>query len=643
MIMDETPEEAVQRQATEQAARFASANAERAASDAVATSFPPAYQAQAQARVNQQAGIDTPEGLLAAQRQNVSQGYPAQPSVPTEMTGGGIAYRRAESQNADELMRGYEEQDKREGRAREVAMYNLLRGVADTGYDYGAPRPPVATIEKTPESTPEQLLQQKQQAQLEAMRAQIMGMRAPSVGMNKYQIRGFEGQQGALGEQISAMNAGQPDIDAARAGMQQSGQQYMSGLERLNAQRQGVNDARRGVMAEDERRLAAEEKTFDASRVLRSLGDSPVSTGVMSFAAGLVGSLKGAAGDMSANQVLAEVDKSVERDVMNQKEQYSRMLQGQSTARTNFHDARQMGADDSEALAAAAMASMDQHKRALQFAEQRVSGAREKSALKGAIYALDGQRGKLQMDLDLKNAAAQGSVNAAKMQAMMMLKAGGGGMSLDDGIKQGNAYREAVKDERWQASSMALQSIAEMRKLQEKIPLDKQANLWNTSVARVIRDALSKTASSPDAGATVAAISGYIGAQMKSGMTDDERKMLSFAQEMINNRLKAISGGSVTNGEQVRDLMSRNLDTFDGFNSWIDHSESNAMAGVNSALAVGRFNPDLARVMEATVAPYIETNKQFAKSLADTASAAQKYAPKVQSDNTDADAGGYVQ
>ena len=70
---------------------------------------------------------------------------------------------------------------------------------------------PKPVVELTPE--------QKQQAQLEAMRAQIMGMRAPSVGMNKYQIRGFEGQQGALGEQISAMNAGQPDIDAARAGM----------------------------------------------------------------------------------------------------------------------------------------------------------------------------------------------------------------------------------------------------------------------------------------------------------------------------------------------------------------------------------------------------------------------------------------
>jgi hypothetical protein len=639
MIMDETPEEAVQRQAAEQADRLAASNAARAADDAVATSFPPAYQAQAQARVNQQAGIDTSEGRQAAQQQYARHGFPAQPSVPTEMTGGGIAYRRAESQNADELMRGFEG----EGRAREVAMYNLLRGVADTGYDYGAPIPPVATIEKTPESTPEQLLQQKQQAQLEAMRAQIMGMRAPSVGMNKYQIRGFEGQQGALGEQISAMNAGQPDIDAARAGMQQSGQQYMSGLERLNAQRQGVNDARRGVMSEDERRLAAEEKTFDASRVLRSLGDSPISTGVMSFAAGLVGALKGAAGDMSANQVLAEVDKSVERDVMNQKEQYSRMLQGQSTARTNFHDARQMGADDSEALAASAMASMDQHKRALQFAEQRVSGAREKSALKGAIYALDGQRGKLQMDLDLKNAAAQGSVNAAKIQAMMMLKAGGGGMSLDDGIKQGNAYREAVKDERWQASSMALQSIAEMRKLQAGIPLDKQAALWNTSVSRVMREAAGRAAASPDSGAAIAAAASYIGSQIKSGMSNDERKMLSFAQEMINNRLKAISGGSVTTGEQVRDLMSRNLDTFDGFNSWIDHSESNAMAGINSALAVGRFNPDLARVMEATVAPYIETNKQFAKSLADTASAAQKYAPKVPSDNTDADAGGYVQ
>lgn len=465
----------------------------------------------------------------------------------------------------------------------------------------------------------------RQQAQLAMLRAQIMGMRAPSVGMNKYQIRGFEGQQGALGEQISAMNAEQPDIDAARAGMQQVGQQYIGGLEKLNAQRQGVNDARRGAMAEDERKLAAAENTFDASRALRGMGDSPVSTGVMSFAAGLVGALKGEAGDMSANQVLAEVDKAVERDVMNQKEQYSRMLQGQTTARSNFHDARQMGADDNEALAASTMASMDQHKRALQFAEQRVSGAREKASLKGAIYALDGQRGKLQMDLDLKNAAAQGSVNAAKMQALMLLKAGNAGMSLDDQIKQGNAYNAATKDDRWQTSSRSLQSIAEMRKIQSEIPLEKQAELWNTGVSKVIREALDKIAASPDSGTAIAAISKYIGAQFKSDMTNDQRKMLSFAQGMINNRLKDISGGSVTTGEQVRDLMSRNLDTFDGFNSWIDKSESEAMAGINSGLAVGKFNPDVARVMEATVAPWIETNKQYAKSLNDMSRVGQQY------------------
>ena len=222
--MDETPEEAAQRRAAEVAARLAAANAARATADAAASTFPPAYQAQAQLRVASEAGIDSPERLRAARQQYAAHGIPAQASAPPNVPVlGGLAYRRAESENTDELMRGYEEQDKREARAREVYMYNLLRGVADTGYDNGAPipPPPEKKLNAPTELTPEQ----KQQAQLEALRAQIMGMHAPSVGMNKYQILGFEGQQGALGEQISAMNAGQPDIDAARAGMQQVGQQ----------------------------------------------------------------------------------------------------------------------------------------------------------------------------------------------------------------------------------------------------------------------------------------------------------------------------------------------------------------------------------------------------------------------------------
>jgi hypothetical protein len=607
MIMDETPEQKEQREADE------AADAAKAA-ELKASTLPPDVLA-AMARVARESGSDTAAGLRAARQNNAygANGLLGRPRAPT-------VFRPT----------GSPEEDLASGMTTNWAE----QPTGNVGADLPPAPPPT-------ELTPEQ----KQQAQLEALRAQIMGMHAPSVGMNKYQIRGFEGQQGALGEQISAMNAAQPEIDAARAGMQQVGQQYIGGLEKLNAQRQGVNDARRAVMAEDERKLAAAEKTFDASRALRGMGDSLVSTGAMSFAAGLVGALKGAAGDMSANQVLAEVDKAVERDVMNQKEQYSRMLQGQTTARSNFHDARQMGADDNEALAASTMASMDQHKRALQFAEQRVSGAREKASLKGAIYALDGQRGKLQMDLDLKNAAAQGSVNAAKMQALMLLKAGNAGMSLDDQIKQGNAYNAATKDERWQSSSKSLQSIAEMRKLQAEIPLEKQAELWNTGVSKILREAADKAAASPDSGAAIAAAARYIGAQFKSNMTNDERKMLSFAQEMINNRLKDISGGSVTTGEQVRDLMSRNLDTFEGFNSWIDHSEANAMAGINSGLAVGKFNPDVARVMEATVAPWIETNKQYAKSLNDMSRVGQKYGGKAQASTVDnaSDGGGFIQ
>jgi len=460
---------------------------------------------------------------------------------------------------------------------------------------------------------------EKQEKQLADLRAQIMGMGAPSVGMNKYIKRGFEGQQEALGDQIAAIRAGEPETEAARAGMQQVGQQYIGGLEKLGAQRQQLFDARRGAMAEEERRLAGEEKSFDASRVVREIGKNPVGTAALSFAAGLVGALKGAAGDMSTNQILGEVDKAVERDVRNQQEQYSRMLNGMSAARTNFLDARQMGADENAALAASTLASMDQHKRALEFAEKRVAGNRDKAALKGAMYALDGQRGKIQMDLDLKNAAAAGAMNRAKVEALLKLQAGTNQLPLDDQIKLGNAYHSATNNDDWKSSSTQLQAVAEMRKLQGKIPLSKQRALWDTSIGKVIREASSRAASEKDAGLATKAAAQYISAQMKSDMSQEERDMLALAQELVNNRLRDISGGSVTDGEGVRDVMSRDLTTFEGFNNWMTRNEGKAMAGINRGLAVGQLNPMVAKVMESTVAPWIQANTQYARTIGDTA------------------------
>ena len=471
---------------------------------------------------------------------------------------------------------------------------------------------PLPAASAAPAQTPEQ-------QQLAALRAQIMGMGAPSVGMNKYLKRGFEGQQEAIGDQISAIKAGEPEMEAARAGIQQVGQQYIGGLEKLGAQRQQLFDARRGAMAEDERRLAAEEKSFDASRVVREIGKNPVGTAALSFAAGLVGSLKGAAGDTSANQILGEVDKAVERDVMNQKVQYDRMVQGQSAARTNFLDARQMGADENAALATSTLASMDQHKRALEFAEKRVAGNREKAALKGAMYALDGQRGKLQMDLDLKNAAAASAMNRAKVEALSKLQTGVNQLSLDDQIKLGNAYHSATNNDDWKNSSTALQAVSDMRKLQGNIPMSKQRELWNTSIGKVMRDASSEAAAQSDIGLATKAAARYIAAQMKADMSNEERQMLALAQELVNNRLRDISGGSVTSGEAVRDVMSRDLTTFEGFNNWMDRNEQKAMTGIQRNLAVGQLNPSIARVMESTVAPFIEVNRNYQKQLNDTA------------------------
>ena len=158
-----------------------------------------------------------------------------------------------------------------------------------------------------------------QLAMLDQLYAQYQGMRgAPTVRMNQDIREGIAGQQRAARGVLEAIGAEEPGQQAARAGMMAEGQRYIAGLQKLRGEQEQLFGARRAAMAEDEARMAQAEKSFDASRVIREVGNSPLSTGALSFAAGLVGALKGQAGDMGPNQILAAVGNAIKRNVMNQ-------------------------------------------------------------------------------------------------------------------------------------------------------------------------------------------------------------------------------------------------------------------------------------------------------------------------------------
>jgi hypothetical protein len=423
-------------------------------------------------------------------------------------------------------------------------------------------------------------------AEYQSLFKQYQGMRgAPVVGMNKDILQGIAGQQAAMRGVIGAMGAEVPGQEAARAGQMAAGQRYIEGLQKLQGEQAQLFGARRQAMAEDEARMAQAEKSFDASRVIREVGKSPLSTGALSFAAGLVGALKGQAGDMSPNQILGEVDKAIERDVMNQQTEYGRMKEGIAGRRTNFLDAMRMGASENEALAASTLASMDQHKRALEFAEQRITGAKEKGAIQQAISQLDMQRGKMKMDLDLKNAANYVAMNKARLSGMAdILQARQKllGMDPETRDKAVNLARGIMDDKFTDATDKAL-AVGNVRKLMKDIPYKDQKEVWDNSIHKILMNAASQQEArnaGKDGNALLQAMGSYVSNAMKTAYTQDQKDLLNKTQGILNVILKSRSGGSVTDGEALRLLLERDFSSYEGWSRWVDGQEKEARDGL---------------------------------------------------------------
>lgn len=462
----------------------------------------------------------------------------------------------------------------------------------------GAPAAPAAPTERD-----------RQLAMLDQIYAQYQGMRgAPVVGMNKDIVQGIAGQQAAMRDVMGAMTAEVPGQEAARAGQMATGQQYIEGLQKLRGEQAQLFGARRQAMAEDEARMAQAEKSFDASRVIREVGKSPLSTGALSFAAGLVGALKGQAGDMSPNQILGEVDKAIERDVLNQQTEYSRMKDGIAGRRTNFLDAVKMGASENEALAASTLASMDQHKRALEFAEQRISGAKEKGAIKQAISQLDVQRGKMKMDLDLKNAANYVAMNKSRLAGMeSVVQARAKLLGMDPEARQ-KAAGEAFKfmDKGFDEAVRTGAAVGRVRALMTSMPIQKQREVWDMSIGRIIKEAAesAEAKGAKDGTSVLAMIGKSLKAQMSASYSPEQVQMMNLAQKIVNEELRNISGGSVTDGEFVRNLMSRDFSNYDKFKNWMDTQQSEARNSMNKYKVLSRgSDPNVSTLLENAMLP----------------------------------------
>lgn len=396
-------------------------------------------------------------------------------------------------------------------------------------------------------------------------------------------------------------------MEEARKGMQGVGAQYISGLEQLGKERASLYGARRGEMAADTARLAEAEQGFDASRVIRQVSQSPLNSAALSFAAGLVGGLKGLAGDMTPNQILGEVDKAVERDVMNQREQYQRMKDGMAARRTNFLDAVQMGADEQQALATSTLASMDQHKRALEFAQQRISNASDKAAMQKAISELDLQRGKMQLEVDAKNAANWVAMNKARLEGAAGIEsmiAKIQGMDPETRAKTFEQAHQITKDPKYQEGKAMLESVGNVRDLMRKVPPAEQKQIWDRGIAKILADA-AQAVKANDKGNPLTVLADFITAKMDQNVwTPEQRQMMAVVQAMANREIKAMSGSNVVKSEDLRQDLTRTWNTFDGFQRWMNLKENEALQGLSSARNLAKAaGPNVQSLVETDLVP----------------------------------------
>lgn len=474
---------------------------------------------------------------------------------------------------------------------------------------------------------PAQSPMEQQLAKLEAYYAGMRG--APSVSMNEDMRRGIAGQQEALRGAVGAIEAEMPGQERERAAMLSEGRQYVGDLERLRAQQAGQFAQRRERMAQDEAQMAQARQEFDPARILRQVGESPVSTAALSFAAGLVGALKGSAGQLGPNEILGEVDKAVERDTQQQLQKYQMLRDGIAVGQSNFNDMMRMGATEQQALAMTALASMDNHKRALEFAEQRIGSAKDKANLRGAISQLDFQRGKLKLDIDLKNAANWVAMNRARGEGMakiLELRQKMAGMDPETQKQVFSQYEQLTKGPEYEAARDQAEAVGALRKKMREIPVEQQKRLWDLGIGRVVTDALRAGAiEGKEKGTISGAASQIVQAQLeKMFTTPEQRELRNVAQEIINAALKARSGGSVTTGEGLRDELTRDFNTYDGFRAFADRQEELARQRIQSRYSnMPGAIPVVQERINLVFAPALAEMDEYKRVQQDTAAMAQ--------------------
>ena len=234
---------------------------------------------------------------------------------------------------------------------------------------------------------------------------QASGIGAPQVKMDPRYAQGIEDRQKTLGDLQALLKEGEAPINKQEDAYTKRMGEYATDLGTLQKKR-GELDTARGVERQIESAdMARTAMRFDANRVFSDVASSPLGTAGLAIASGIVQGLNGYAGQDKPDAILSAIKDAATRDVGNQVKMSEAGEKSRLGSKNAYDEAIKSGADKQEAVRLAAMASLDQIGKGLDFMKARQVRAKDRADLEIASGALKSEAGKEFTKMAMDNAA----------------------------------------------------------------------------------------------------------------------------------------------------------------------------------------------------------------------------------------------
>lgn len=417
---------------------------------------------------------------------------------------------------------------------------------------------------------------------------QASGISAPQIGMDPRYAQGITERQNTLRDLQALLTKGEDPINKQEDAYTKRMGEYATDLGKLQTKRETL-DTTRGVERQIESAdMARTAMRFDANRVFSDVASSPLGTAGLAIASGIVQGLNGYAGQDKPDAILSAIKDAATRDVGNQVKMSEAGEKSRLGSKNAYDEAIKSGADKQEAVRLAAMASLDQIGKGLDFMKARQVRAKDRADLEIASGALKSEAGKEFTNLAFKagemrlTAAIANLTNSTHLQVAQaqarrdfhrmayevqekarshvgtyMLDPDKGGAVLKNLTNAQAFYVEAKK------------GVDSGEQLQDLVARD-----WLTTLSQKLTQAGSATDKSK--GALMATFELEAGLAMKKDWSPAKKAVMSTVARMYSDRLREQLGKSQTTPELAAQSIVTDLKDPDSVMSFVRNTVNDA-------------------------------------------------------------------